>query len=78
VNLRREEFSWGGGLGRAGRPLAVAALLLLLLAGVAGWRFAASFTAVRQEHAALAGELERIYRKTFPDGPAVGPAAVAD
>jgi type IV pilus assembly protein PilM len=77
VNLRREEFSWGGGLGRAGRPLAVAAVLLLLLAGVAGWRFAASFTAVRQEHAALADELERIYRETFPDGATVEPAAVA-
>lgn len=64
-------------MGRAGRPLAVAAVLLLLLAGVAGWRFAASFTAVRQEHAALADELERIYRETFPDGATVEPAAVA-
>jgi Tfp pilus assembly protein PilN len=77
VNLRREDFSWAGGLGRAGRQLAVAAVLALLFAGVMTYRFASSFMEKRAEHAALAEELERIYRGTFPDGGQIEPASVA-
>ena len=77
VNLRREEFARAGGLGRAWRQLAVAAILLLCIAGVMTYRFASSLIAQREEHAVLAGELERIYRETFPDGGRVEPASVA-
>lgn len=77
VNLRREEFSWSGGLGRAWRQFILAAVLAVCIAGVMTYRFAASLIERRSQHAALAGELEKIYRDTFPGAPAVEPVAVA-
>jgi type IV pilus assembly protein PilM len=77
VNLRREELSWTGGLGKAGRQFAAAAVLSLCIAAAMTYRFAASLMERRAEHASLAGQLERIYRDTFPSGGPVGPVSVA-
>lgn len=77
VDLRREDFAWAGGLGRAGRPFAVAAILSLCLVGVLTYRFVSSFVERRGEHAVLADQLERIYRETFPDAAQVDPASIA-
>jgi len=77
VNLRRDEFAYAGGRVKAKRQVMIAAILAVCILGVLIFNFTGSFITKRHAHAALATELEGIYRETFPGAPAVDAVSVA-
>ncbi len=77
VNLRSDEFAYAGGRVKARRQMMTAAVLAACILGVLLFDFTRSFISKRRVHAALATELEEIYRETFPREPAVDAISVA-
>lgn len=66
INLRRDELAYKGGRRKVKRQVTIAITLAACILGVLLFDFTTSFIQKRQAHAALATELEEIYRETFP------------
>jgi len=77
VDFRRDDFAYAGVLARAKRQMVIAAILGVCILGVLTFNFTGSFIKKRHAHAALAKDLEQIYRETFPGEQAVGAVSVA-